>query len=56
MRDRIANRWKYMSTEQLKREWIEKIRKEDERREWERPRKARQTRGHERSRDVGPSR
>ena len=54
MRDRIANRSKYMSPEQFKREWIEKIRKEDER--WVRPRKARQTRGHERDRDVGPSR
>ena len=55
MRDRIVNRRKYMSNEQLKREFIEKMRKEDEL--WaSRPRKARQTRGHERDRDVGPSR
>ena len=40
-----------MSTEQFKREWIEKIRKEDER--WVRPRKARQTRGHERGPGCG---
>ena len=55
MRDRIVNRRKYISNEQLKREFIEKMRKEDERRA-SRPRKARQTRGHERDRDVGPSR